>query len=341
MKRPESKIARDYISPTVSVIIPVYNGIQYVGTAIESVLNQTFTDYEIVVINDGSPYSAELEQSLNRHRGDILYLKQENRGPSGARNTGILAARGDLVAFLDADDYWQPNFLSEQVSFIRDNPTVDLVYSDALIIGDSPLAGRTFMQTTPSEGEVTFESLLNERCTVILSGVVARRQNVLDVGLFDETFRYAEDYDLWLRLAKHGARLSYQHKVLLCKRKHRESLCADVTVLFENALHVLEKVGRSDDLTEGEQAALIEHEYKLIAFLQLERGKDSLSRGEFEKATSLIREANRFYRSWKLRSVLLGLRVSPNLLLRVYNSRRSAPVKPQSVSESMVVRSYE
>src|SRR5215216_4991865 len=114
MKRPESKIARDYTSPTVSVIIPVYNGIQYISAAIESVLNQVFTDYEIVVINDGSPYTEDLELRLNRYRGDILYLKQENRGPSGARNTGILAARGSLVAFLDADDYWQPDFLSEQ-----------------------------------------------------------------------------------------------------------------------------------------------------------------------------------------------------------------------------------
>ena len=341
MQRPQNKTARDDASPAVSVIIPVYNGIQYISAAIESVLSQRFTDYEIVVINDGSPHTEELEQRLNRFRGEILYLRQENRGPSGARNTGILAASGELVAFLDADDYWQPDFLSEQVSFIRNNPATDLVYSDALIIGDSPLAGKTFMQTTPSVGEVTLESLLNERCTVILSGVVARRQRILDVGLFDENFRYGEDYDLWLRLAKQGARLSYQRKVLLCKRKHKESLCADVTVLFENALHVLEKAGRCVDLTESEHAALIEHEYKLIAFLKLERGKNSLVRGEFEAATNLIREANRFYRSWKLRSVLFGLRFSPNLLLRIYNSRRSPSVNPQSVNEAMVARSYE
>src|ERR1051325_4233891 len=100
MKRPESKIARDEISPTVSVIIPVYNGIQYLPTAIESVLNQVFTDYEIVVVNDGSPYTEELERGLERYRDNIVYLKHENRGPSGARNTGILAARGDFVAFL-------------------------------------------------------------------------------------------------------------------------------------------------------------------------------------------------------------------------------------------------
>jgi glycosyltransferase involved in cell wall biosynthesis len=323
------------------VIIPIYNGVQYISTAIESVLNQVFTDYEILVINDGSPHTEKLEQTLDRYRGEIIYLKQENRGPSGARNRGILAARGDFVAFLDADDYWQPDFLSEQVAFIQKNRSLDLVYADALIIGDSPLAGKTFMQTTPSRGEVTLESLLDERCTVILSGVVARRKTIIDAGMFDENFRYAEDYDLWLRLAKSGARLSYQRKVLLCKRKHKESLCADVTVLFENALHVLEKAGRGYGLSEGERAALIDHEDKLIAFLKLERGKDRLLRGEFDQATSLIKEANRFYRSWKLRSVLLGLRIWPNLLLRVYNSRRLTHVKPENVTEPMVVRSYE
>src|SRR5215216_4005099 len=111
MKRPESKIARDYTSPTVSVIIPVYNGIQYVSAAIESVLNQVFTDYEVIVINDGSPRTEDLERRLDPFRGEIRYLKQENRGPGGARNTGILAARGEFIAFLDADDYWQPDFL--------------------------------------------------------------------------------------------------------------------------------------------------------------------------------------------------------------------------------------
>jgi glycosyltransferase involved in cell wall biosynthesis len=341
MNRVESNIASGDSRPAVSIIIPVYNGIQYIREAIESVRKQIFTDYEIIVINDGSPYLEELERSLEPFREDILYIMQENRGPSGARNRGILAARGEYLAFLDGDDYWHPNFLSEQMSFIRSNPTVDLVYADALIIGDSPLAGKTFMQTTPSNGEVTLESLLDERCTVILSGVVVRKQKVIEVGLFDENFRYGEDYDLWLRLAMHGAQLSYQRKVLLCKRKHEESLCADVTILFENALHVLEKAGRSDALTEDEHAALIEHEYKLIAFLKLERGKDCLSRGEFARAASLIREANRFYRSWKLRSVLLGLRISPKLLLRIYNSRRPASVKSQSVSKSIVVRSYE
>src|SRR6185503_10064534 len=166
---------------------------------------------------------------------------------------------------LDTDDYWYPNYLAEQMARIEQDPMLDLVYSDALFVGDSPLAGRTFMDVTPSNGEVTFESLLDERCTIVLSGVVARRQIVIDAGMFDEQFRYAEDYDLWLRIAWRGARLAYQRKALLCKRRHAESLCADDTKLFENALHVLDRVERSNDLTPNEAAALTTHKNKIIA----------------------------------------------------------------------------
>lgn len=306
-------------SPVVSVIIPAYRAAKFIATALNSVFAQTFTNFETIVINDGSPDTDELERELEVYCGRIIYLRQKNRGPAAARNCGILAASGRFVAFLDADDYWYPDYLSEQMGFLERDSTLDLVYTDALLVGEGPLAGRTFMDATPSNGEVTFESLLDERCTVILSGVVARRQTVIDAGLFDENFHYAEDYDLWLRIAKRGARLSYQRKVLLGKRRHAESLCADDLKLFENALHVLDKVGRSNDLSESERESLIRHENKLIAYLRLEYGKINLSRGHFGAAVEGFQEANEFYRSWKLRWVLFWLRLWPNLLCRIYN----------------------
>ncbi|HEY7546152.1 MAG TPA: glycosyltransferase [Blastocatellia bacterium] len=314
-------------SPAVSVIIPAYRAAKFIATALESVFAQTFTDFEIIVINDGSPDTDELERVLADYSGRIIYLRQKNGGPAAARNSGILAASGRWVAFLDADDYWYPDFLSEQMAFLSRDPTLDLVYANALLVGEAPLAGRTFMDATPSKGEVTFESLLDERCTVLLSGVVARRQTVIDAGLFDENFHYAEDYDLWLRIAKRGARLSYQRKVLLCKRWHAESLCADDLKFFENALHVLDKVGRSNDLSESERESLIRHENKLIAYMKLEHGKINLSRGHFSAAVEAFREANEFYRSWKLRWVVFWLRLWPNLLCRIYNYYRPLTIQ--------------
>lgn len=148
------------------------------------------------------------------------------------------------------------------------------------------------------------------------------------VGMFDESLRYAEDYDLWLRMAKRGARLAYQRKVLLHKRRHSQSLTADSKKLFESALHVLDKVGRSD-LTDSQRAALTRQKKKLVAYLKLESGKLNLARGQFTAAVEAFKEANEFYRSWKLRWVLFWLRFSPHLLCRIYNHYRPMALEPR------------
>lgn len=323
----------DHPAPLVSVIMPAYCAVDYIEDAIQSVCAQTFTNYELILINDGSPDTNLLEMILQPHRRFITYLKQENGGPGAARNAGLLVARAAFVAFLDADDYWEPRFLEEQIGFIRRNPCTDLVYCDALIVGDSPLAGRTFMQTNPSRGEVTFESLLDERCTIVLSGVVARRQSIVAAGMFDERFRLSEDYDLWLRMARSGARMSYQRRVLLCHRDNPRGLSADPTRLFESALGVLDRAERENQMTERERFALIRHREKLKAYIRLERGKRHLSRGHFGAAAAAFEEANEFYHSWKLWLVLLWLRVSPNLLLRIYNFLRPMNTVEESLIE--------
>jgi O-antigen/teichoic acid export membrane protein/GT2 family glycosyltransferase/2-polyprenyl-3-methyl-5-hydroxy-6-metoxy-1,4-benzoquinol methylase len=307
--------------PSVSVIMPAYCMAEFIGAAIGSVLNQTFNDFEIIVVNDGSPDTIELERALEPYREHIVYVEQANRGCSAARNAAIGRARGGLIAFLDADDYWEPEYLSEQVKFLETNPSVDLVYTDGLLVGESPLAGHTFMKTAPSTGEVTLEALLRARCTVLLSGTVARRQAILDVGLFDERLRCSEDYDLWLRLAMGGGRLAYQRKVLLCKRIHTASLSADDVNLHKHALLVLEKTRRDGKLSEREQEALTELVARLTAAVNLARAKRELAAGDFAAATEGIKSANGFYRSWKLRLMLMLLRYSPRVLLHVFNLR--------------------
>ncbi|HJQ68938.1 MAG TPA: glycosyltransferase family A protein [Blastocatellia bacterium] len=326
MKRIEEVTTDEKGGPYVSVIIPVHCA-RYLESALESVYAQTFTDYEVIVVNDGSDDSDEVERCLVG-RDRVKYVKQKNGGPSAARNAGLLVASGRFVAFLDADDYWEPNHLAEQIGFIDRDPRVDLVYADASLMNGSHMADRTFMEEIPSSGEVTLEGLLDERCTVLLSSVVARRQTVMDAGMFDERLRYAEDYDLWLRMARAGGRLAYQRKVLLNKRRHAESLTADGKKLIEHALRVLDKVSRVE-LTEGERAALARQKKKLKAFLKLESGKLSLSRGQFAAALEAFKEANNFYHSWKLRWVLFWLRLSPHLLCRIYNRYRPMTLEPK------------
>src|SRR5712692_408876 len=123
-------------TPTVIVVIPFYRA-QYLRDAIESVQKQTFDDYEIIVVDDGSPDSPPVEQWLGSDRDRLQYLRQEKQGPAAARNTGIRAARGRLVAFLDSDDRWELTYLEEQLAAITRDGDVDLVYCNALTMGRS------------------------------------------------------------------------------------------------------------------------------------------------------------------------------------------------------------
>jgi glycosyltransferase involved in cell wall biosynthesis len=132
--------------PAVSIIIPAYNVDEYIGAALDSVFAQTWQDFEVIVVNDGSPRTAQLEAALAPYRDRIVYISQENRGVSGARNTGIRAARGEFYAQLDPDDLWEPEYLSTQLETLRNSPGADLVFPNAVIFGEGPEVGRTFLE---------------------------------------------------------------------------------------------------------------------------------------------------------------------------------------------------
>ncbi len=189
-------------NPTVSIIIPAYKVAAFMQETLDSVFAQSFKDFEVIVINDGSPDTVELEDAIERHHHAITYLKQANQGAGAARNAGLRVARGRFVAFLDGDDIWLPNFLNEQLNLIQSDGGYDLVYADAVNFGGPTSDGRTSMETNPSDGEVTFHKLLCGECNVITSAVVARKELIMRVGLFDVTFPNSQDFDLWSSLSK-------------------------------------------------------------------------------------------------------------------------------------------
>ncbi|MEW6127501.1 MAG: glycosyltransferase family 2 protein [Acidobacteriota bacterium] len=316
LQKPKSTDA----TPLISVIIPAYNAAQHITETIESVLNQTFKSFEIIVVNDGSPDTEALEQVLRPFAGKIIYLKKANGGPASARNAGIRKARGRFIALLDSDDIFLPEHLQEQLNFMETGE-FDFVYCDAHLFGHSPLAGYSFMELVPSQGEVNFESLLAARCTVLTSTVVARKQPIMDAGLFDETHTQiipAEDYDLWLRLAQRGTRMGFQKKKLINHRKHGDSLSANSLKAFEGALQVLENIQQIGSLSEREELLLNATRLQLTAAMELERGKHQLLKKDFQGAAEAIRFANQYYRRWKLRLVLLWLNLAPHSLLSAY-----------------------
>jgi glycosyltransferase involved in cell wall biosynthesis len=307
-------------TPVVSVIMPAYNVAPFIAETLDAVAAQTFSAYEVIVVNDGSPDTAELELALAPYMGRLVYIEQENKGAGAARNAALRAARGEFVAFLDADDLWLPDYLSEQLDFIRAGD-YDLVYADALLFGDSPLAGRTFMDIAPSEGEVTFGSLVSGRCNVITSGVVARRRLVLEAGLFDEGLRNSQDFELWVRLVRRGARAGYQRKVLLRYRYHEGSLSGDALNQIRRELRVLGKIERAYDLTPGEREELTRAIAVAASNLELETGKLHLAKGEYREAREAFRRVKPEQRNLKLKAALLLLSVAPGLLRRFYAGR--------------------
>ena len=306
-------------APAVSVIMPAYGVAEYIGAALDSVLNQTFTDYEILVINDGAPDTEELEAVLEPYRDRIVYLKHENRGLSEARNTAIRVARGRYLALLDPDDLWEPEYLAAQVGMLESDPGIDAIYSNSLLFGDTINAGKTYMDICPSEGEVTFESLITERCQVAIF-VTARKEAVIGAGMFDPAIRTSGDFDLWVRMVKHGARITYNRRVLARRRCRPDSLAANRVALHRDVLSVFNKA-QGYNLTPRERQTLERERSKHQAMVSLYQGKQAFVEENFRVAVDYLKQANRFLKSRKIAVASTALGLAPRLLLRMYNLR--------------------
>jgi cellulose synthase/poly-beta-1,6-N-acetylglucosamine synthase-like glycosyltransferase len=318
------------VAPRVSVIIPAFNVAEYIGGALDSVFAQSVTDYEVIVVNDGSADSADLEVALERYRDRITYIVQGNRGPSAARNTGIRSARGEFVAFLDADDTLMPWFLEEHLGRAAVDRDADMFYGNLLIFGDVPDAGRTTMDTNPSSGIVTFESLVTHRCNPTLCSLV-RRQALLEHGLFDEAFRRSEDFDLWLRLAHAGHRFNYTKRVVARYRVRATGLTADTVSMIAGQREVLAKCKGTMQLSAADGEVLARMDRILLALQRVSEGKRALRTGDYSGAIASLSEANSIRSSRKLALILLLLRFAPGLLRFVERWRLRLLAKHASV----------
>ncbi|MBY0375607.1 MAG: glycosyltransferase [Bryobacteraceae bacterium] len=308
-------------APLVSVIIPCYRAAAYIGETLASALAQTFTDREIVLVNDGSPDTPELERALEPYRHQIRYLVQENQGPSAARNFAIREAAGTWLAFLDSDDLWEPRYLETQMAALARDPSLDLIYGNAILFGDTPDAGRALMDVVPSEGPVTAESLIRQQCIVLTPATVARRAKVIEAGLFDPALRTAEDMDLWIRMAKAHGRLHYHRETLVRYRRHAHNLTSDELRIFVNLDYVLRKTGSRADLTDSERQAIADRLRFSQAHQDLITGKLLLADGDYPLARQRLRAANTYFRSLKLTLVHLGLGVAPGLVAGLQRRR--------------------
>jgi glycosyltransferase involved in cell wall biosynthesis len=309
--------------PRVSVIIPAYNTASMIAETLESVFAQTYRDYEVVVINDDSPDTPELEQVLQPFQERIIYIRKErNEGLAAARNTGIQAARGELIALLDSDDAWEPNYLEVQVGELDRNPTADIVYPDGIIFGSGSGVGRRIMEMSPSRGEVTFTSLVNEQCCVVVS-VLARRSALERAGLFDGNLRSCEDFDMWLRCVKSGSRIIYHNQPLLRYRRRDDSLSSSAVWMLRNGAMVLRKMLTAVPLTDEERQTVEKKiEYFVGTGLFFE-GKEAFLSGQSSLAVEKLEEANHHLRSLRIRVMALLIRTMPRFAHQLWRSRKT------------------
>ena len=211
-------------SPQISVIIPAYNCDRYIGQAVESILHQTYSSYEIIVIDDGS--QDKTREVLEPYQANIRYVYQHNQGVSAARNHGIELARGEFVAFLDADDLFFPDTLAAQLAVFEANPGLGIVHSGWRRINQ---AGETLIDVRPWETvpELNLESWLRWKPLGTMGTLMFRRDGLERVGGFEPGLTHAEDVDLILRLALKGCEAEWLRQSTVCYRQHDRNTMRD------------------------------------------------------------------------------------------------------------------
>jgi len=228
---------RPATSPRVSVVIPTYNRPHYLKRAIDSVLKQTFKDYEIIVVqNGGTESSKELVYQFIKNGAAVRYLYERKADPVNARNVGVTAAKGEYIAFLDDDDVWYPQKLEMQIAFLDKNPNIGLVTSKGKRVDDT---GRVLGLLHEKRSQITFESLLaNGGQIVTLSSVMVRKVCFDRVGLMNSKYIIANDYEFYLRLTQ-MYEIGIVQEPLFNYYWHSQRTSGDVDRMFQEASEVL------------------------------------------------------------------------------------------------------
>lgn len=238
-------------TPSISAVIPAYNGASYLGSAVASVRRQSVGVSEIIVVDDGSvDDTAAVATSLGP---DVRCLRQENAGPAAARNRGVEAAHGEWIAFLDADDQWTEDKTARQLAAIDACPSLALVASDMAQIDADGLVTEVSALTRAGLLE-QFQALdgrpvpnalaaLLETNFIPTGTVLVRRQTLIEVGLFDPGIRYGEDLELWARLAARHP-IACLPQVHLLRRRHGANATSETEAMLRDLTQVMSAARR-------------------------------------------------------------------------------------------------
>ncbi len=238
----------------ISVIIPVYNRPSFLPTAVESVLNQTYKDFELIIVDDNS--TSDTYFSVYPYLKDkriTYYWLNKNRGVSYSRNYGIKKSKGELIAFLDSDDYWLPEKLEKQIDYILKN-NYSICQTEEIWIRKGKFVNPR-KKHKKIEGDIFEKSL--ELCIVSPSAVLIKREVFEKIGLFDENLPACEDYDLWLRVSLHY-KVGLLKEKLIVKRNGHEDQLSKLKALDRYRIYSLLKLLKNHNLDEKRKALVIQ-----------------------------------------------------------------------------------
>jgi len=244
------------VEPTFTIAMPAYNSSRTIGAAIRSVLAQTRSDFELVVVDDGS--SDDTTDQVARFEDErVRLVRQENSGPGAARNLAIISGRGRYVSMLDSDDLWLPTYLESMAAVLDAHPDVGLAYTDAWVLDD---ATRRIRRTTamhyqhpprdPPRDPLEFLALLLKRGNFVFTSTTVRHTALEQVGLFEAALKPAEDFGLWLRIVAGGFPAMRTTGNLAVYRKRPGSLSTNEVAILDGERESVRLVAEEYDVPE-------------------------------------------------------------------------------------------
>jgi glycosyltransferase involved in cell wall biosynthesis len=276
--------------PTFSAIVPAYQAADFIGDAIDSLLAQTVPPIEIIVCDDGS--TDNLAQALAPYRSSITLLSKANGGEASAKNTAARASSGEFVAILDADDIYLPERLEALTELSIRRPDLDILTADCLVVANGRVVRRCYDSGYQFETEDQRRGIV-ERNFLGPGHMAVRRENLLGIGGFDENFRWATDWDCWIRMIFAGSRAGMVDEPLAEYRVRESSLASNRVRQFEAYVAVLEKAATRSDLSPAERAVLdasLEAQRRRVVLRKAEDALASMSSDARRLALAVARD---------------------------------------------------
>ena len=257
--------------PLVSVIIPTYNRWPMLRDAVASVLTQTFKNFELIIVDDGS--TDETAHELAQYGASLRLVSQHNRGVAAARNAGVRVAKGEYIAFLDSDDLWLPKKLEVQTAFMQRNEGINICQTEEIWIRRGIRVNPRQKHHKPA-GNIFRPSL--DLCLVSPSAVMMTRRLFQETGGFDETFRVCEDYDLWLRIAVNYPVALVPAALVVKRGGHSDQLSRSIWGLDRFRIAALQKLLRLglDEQRKNWAVEVLTQKVSILAHGARKRGKD-------------------------------------------------------------------